>query len=220
LVFAGAFAHNRVMKTLLLALLVALNVNAQKKKDTEYLSTGPSLQSIKRMYDAYNKNPTKRSQDRKYLEHNLYAYNQLQKVFEPEEKAQLNAFLEANYFRQLCLDGNARNAKKNGGKVKDSNINCSTYAIKVSNYSKYSPKYTDDKRSKVNPPVKVDFENHTYTIGKETFSIKTGNYAKVAARKKPSKKVKASPVDSVEDAVEPAVKEFLPKPQPAVESNH
>jgi hypothetical protein len=162
------------MKTILLILLVALNVNAQKKKTEEYFNTGPSFSSLQRMYAGYVQDKFKKPQQLKHLGFNFYAYNELQKVTEPKEKARLYAYLEINYFRGLCLDSH---------KAKKPDANCDTYAIKVSDYSKYSPKYNEDKRSKVNPKVEFDFENDTYKIKKETFSVKTGGHVKSTPKK-------------------------------------
>lgn len=153
------------MKTILLVLFVALNVNAQKKKTEEYFNTGPSFSSLQRMYASYLDDKFKKPQQLKHLGFNFYAYNEVQKVTEPKEKARLFAFLETNYFRELCLESH---------KNKKPDSNCDTYAIKVSNYSNYSPKYNEDKRSKTNPKVEFDFENDTYKIKKETYSVKTG----------------------------------------------
>lgn len=173
------------MKTIVLILLVALNVNAQNNSKEEYHSTGPNLDSLKRMYNAYVSDPVKKPQSLKYLSFNFYAYNELQKVIEPKEKAQLLAYLEINYFRDLCVAGNAKNKRL---KIDRSDINCSTYAIRISNYAdKYIPKYLDDKRSKINPPVEFDFKNDTYTIKKETYSVKTGDSVHQRHKKTESK---------------------------------
>jgi len=173
------------MKTIWLILFVALNVNAQKKSKEEYFNTGPSIDSLKRMYVSYVADRVKKPQELKYLSFNFYAYNELQKVTEPKEKAQLFYFLEINYFRELCMAGNAKNKRL---KIDRSDINCSTYAIKVSNYAdKYVPKYNEDKRTKINPPVSFDFKKDTYTIKKETYSIKTGALLQERHRKTDSK---------------------------------
>lgn len=219
MVFGSKYEHNESMikLSIILSLLFTLTTNAQKKKREEYLNTGASFQAIQRMYDRYNLSKSHRPNELKYLEFNFYAYNELQKIIEPKEKARLFSFLQANYFRQLCKEGNARTARKNGGKVTKSDVNCSTYAIKVSEYSKYSPKYEEDPRSKEIPKVSIDFESNTYTIRNKSFSVITGNQVKaIIAHKKSLKKEK----DSVEELAEPAVRQFLPKEQPAVESNH
>lgn len=173
------------MKTILLILFLALNLNAQKKSKEEYYNTGPNLDSLKRMYNAYVSDPFKKPQSLKYLSFNFYAYNELQKVIEPKEKAQLFAYLETNYFRELCIAGNAKNKRL---KIDRSDVNCSTFAIRISNYAdKYIPKYNDDKRSKINPPVEFDFKNDTYTIKKETYSVKTGASVHQSHKKSESK---------------------------------
>ncbi len=174
------------MKTLLLILFVAVNVNAQKNKvKEEYFNTGPSFSSLQRMYASYLDDKFKKPQHLKHLEFSFYAYNEVQKVIEPTEKARLYAYLETNYFRALCLESHKR---------KKPDANCDTYAIKVSNYSKYSPKYNEDLRSKENPKVTIDFENDTYKIKKEIYSIKTG--APVRGSSKKATVTKPAPVNS------------------------
>jgi hypothetical protein len=163
------------MKTILLAtLLFAFNVHADRapardgSKKKEFYRTGPSLESLRRMYAHIKGDSPRSDQSVRYLGFNYFIYNKLKDAETEKEKDKLFAYHEVNYFNELC-NADKKKDTKNGYM----SSNCQTFAIKMSNYSDFVPKYMEDKRSKFNPTVKFNFENDTYSIKGKTYSIAT-----------------------------------------------